>query len=168
MWRVGDIDSSKRSVLIAVISRLDNFEKRNKIRETWKHHIDLVLQKGMLGKIQFGFVLGQTKNKSIQNQIQEESKTYGDVIQVEMLDLYRNLPLKLTGLINWVNNNCPTVDFVVKVDDDLYVNVHVLVQFVKNYHQSGKMTIFGQSHRVDGSSNNWGPNRSKVYHIYNE
>ncbi|XP_046448164.1 beta-1,3-galactosyltransferase 5-like [Daphnia pulex] len=164
----GNINSSVRSVFIAVISATGNFEKRSKIRETWKNHIDLVLQKGLLGKIHFGFILGQPENanelqgksKDIQEKIQDENDNFGDIIQIEMLDFYRNLPLKMAGLLNWVITNCRQVDFVLKIDDDMYLNVHVLAHFVKTYYESGKMTIFGQSDRVDSKSNNWGPQRS--------
>jgi hypothetical protein len=164
----GNIDSSVRSVFIAVISATSNFEKRSKIRETWKNHIDLVLQKGLLGKIHFGFILGQPENanelqgksKEIQEKIQDENDNFGDIIQIEMSDFYRNLPLKMAGLLNWVNTNCRQVDFVLKIDDDMYLNVHVLAHFVKTYYESGKMKIFGQSDRVDSKSNNWGPQRS--------
>jgi hypothetical protein len=162
----GNIDSSVRSVFIAVISATGNFEKRSKIRETWKNHIDLVLQKGLLGKIHFGFILGQPENlqgksKEIQEKIQDENDNFGDIIQIEMMDFYRNLPLKMAGLLNWVISNCRQVDFVLKIDDDMYLNVHVLAHFVKTYYGSGRMKIFGQSDQVDSKSNNWGPNRSK-------
>ncbi len=42
-----------------------------------------------------------------------------------MLDFYRNLTLKMAGLFNWINSNCPKIDFVLKMDDDMYVNVHI-------------------------------------------
>jgi hypothetical protein len=63
----GDIDQSVRSVFIAVISATDNFEYRMKIRQTWKDHIDLVLQKGLLGKIHFAFILGKSENDPREN-----------------------------------------------------------------------------------------------------
>ncbi|EFX82150.1 hypothetical protein DAPPUDRAFT_316750 [Daphnia pulex] len=156
----GDIDPSVRSVFIAVISAADNFERRSKIRQTWKDHIDLVLQKGLLGKIHFAFILGKSENALIQEKIQKENKNFTDIIQMELSDSYRNLPWKMAGLLNWVNTNCRQVDFVLKIDDDMCLNVHVLAHFVKTYYESGKMTIFGQSHRVDSKSNNWGPQRS--------
>jgi hypothetical protein len=157
----GDIDQSVRSVFIAVISATGNFEKRSKIRETWKNHIDLVLQKGLLGKMHFAFILGKSEKANellIQGKIEEENNNFRDIIQIEMLDFYRNLPLKMAGLLNWVNTNCRQVDFVLKIDDDMYLNLHVLAHFVKSYHESGKMTIFGRSPNT-GNVNNDGPKR---------
>jgi hypothetical protein len=122
-WQ-GYIDQRVISVFIAVISATDNFVKRMEIRQTWKNHIDEV-RKFQRCNIQFSFILGQSRSFFTQRKIQEESKTQGDIIQMEMLDFYRNLPLKMTGLFNWINSNCPKIDFVLKVDDDMYVNVHI-------------------------------------------
>jgi hypothetical protein len=83
------------------------------------------------------------------------------------LDTHRNLPLKMAGLFNWVNTNCPKHDFLLKLDDDMYLNVNVLANFVNTYRQLGKMTIFGQSQRTGYPFiNNWGPQRSKLKFNY--
>jgi hypothetical protein len=108
-----------------VISATDNFVKRKEIRKkTWKNHIDVV-RKFQRCNIQFSFILGQSRSCFTQRKIQEESKTHGDIIPMEMLDFHRNVPLKMTGLFNWINSYCPKIDFVLKVDDDMYVNVHI-------------------------------------------
>ncbi|EFX82405.1 hypothetical protein DAPPUDRAFT_241308 [Daphnia pulex] len=163
--RCGDIEQRRQSAFIAVISAADNFEKREKIRQTWKSHIDFV-RKFKLFNIQFSFILGQSEDAFTQRKIQEESKTHDDIIQFEMLDTHRNLPLKMAGLFNWVNTICPKLDFLLKLDDEMYLNVHVLANFVNTYRQLGKMTIFGQSPRKGYPFiNNWGPQRSGMHEI---
>jgi hypothetical protein len=160
--RCGDIEQRRQSAFIAVISAADNFEKREKIRQTWKSHIDFV-RKFKLFNIQFSFILGQSEDAFTQRKIQDESNTHEDIIQIDRLDTHRNLPLKMAGLFNWVNTNCPKHDFLLKLDDDMYLNVHVLANFVNNYRQLGKMIIFGQSPRTGYPFiNNWGPQRSKL------
>ncbi len=32
--------------------------------------------------------------------------------------------MKVAGILNWVRIDCAEVDFVLKVDDDVYVNVN--------------------------------------------
>lgn len=59
-----------------------------------------------------------------------------------MSDFYRNLSLKVAGLLNWLNANCFKVEFVLKVDDDVYVNVRNLAHFLEAHHQSNQ-SIFG-------------------------
>jgi hypothetical protein len=128
----------KPDVFIAVISAPENFKQRTKIRQSWKNQINLVLKKGLLGRIHFAFVLGRAETNLTQQRIEEENTSNNDIIQIEMLDFYRNLPLKMARLLNWVHNNCPQIDFVLKVDEDMYVNLYVLAHFVKSYNESAK------------------------------
>lgn len=133
----------KPSVFIAVVSAPGNFEKRRIIRQTWQIHLKAASHKGLLKIAGFGFMLGLTTNLTHQAQIEEESKTYGDIIQIGMSDFYRNLSLKVAGIFNWLYRNCSKVDFVFKVDDDVYVNVNNLVHFVQSYHHQSNGSMFG-------------------------
>jgi hypothetical protein len=134
--------SANPSVFIAIISAAGNFKKRNDIRETWLIHLKSVMEKNLLGMARFGFFLGQTRNDSIQKRIEEESQKHGDIVQIEMDDSYRNLTLKGIAVLNWVRQHCAKVDLVFKVDDDVYVNVHNLVHFVRSNYQSNN-SLFG-------------------------
>jgi hypothetical protein len=93
----------------------------------------------------FAFILGLTDHNETQMKIEQEATTYGDVIQIEMADFYRNLSLKVAGLFNWLYKYCHhKIDFLFKVDDDVYVNVRNLVQFVKSHNRSAQ-SIYGLS-----------------------
>jgi hypothetical protein len=131
------------SVFIAIISAPGNFRKRNDIRETWLIHLKNALEKNLLGiSTRFGFFLGKTQDDSIQKRIEEESQRHGDIVQIEMDDSYRNLTLKGIAVLNWVRQHCVKLDLVFKVDDDVYVNVHNLVHFVRSNYQSNN-SVFG-------------------------
>ena len=98
--------------------------RRKLIRETWLKHVkDPHYHRGLLDVIGYGFILGQTSNQTAQKEIEEESKIYGDILQVKMDDTYRNLTLKTVSILNWVNSNYAHADFAIKIDDDVYVNV---------------------------------------------
>lgn len=67
-----------------------------------------------------------------QYEINYESDMYGDIIQENFLDSYNNLTLKSILMLKWVTNNCADkVKYVMKCDDDTFVNVpniiHVLL-----------------------------------------
>jgi hypothetical protein len=151
--------SANPSVFIAIISAAGNFKKRNDIRETWLIHLKSVMEKNLLGMARFGFFLGQTRNDSIQKRIEEESQKHGDIVQIEMDDSYRNLTLKGIAVLNWVRQHCAKVDLVFKVDDDVYVNVHNLVHFVRSNYQSNN-SVFGYA-RGDTY-----PDREKISKYY--
>jgi hypothetical protein len=138
------------SVFVAVISAPGNFDKRNRIRQTWRTHLSNVSyhNSSMMAVAGFAFILGLTdKDNATQTKIEEESQTHGDLIQIEMADFYRNLSLKVAGLFNWLYRHChpERIDFLFKVDDDVYVNVRNLAQFVRSHNNRSDQSIYGNS-----------------------
>jgi len=122
-----DERNANRTLFIAILSAPNNLKKRDVLRKTWLSRLKGPhYHRGLLDVIGWGFVLGQTTNESVQLKIEEESKNDSDILQVEMNDSYYNLTQKSVAILNWVNSNCPYADFVLKVDDDVYVNVHNL------------------------------------------
>lgn len=133
--------AANRTVFIAINSAPGNFERRNAIRNSWSNDLKTENKMGVAG---FAFILGQTDNNLTQRRIEKESQTYGDIIQIGMPDFYRNLSFKVAGLFNWLYRNCGKVDFVLKVDDDVYVNVRYLNDYLQ-HHQPSNQTMFGTS-----------------------
>ena len=88
-----------------------------------------------------GFILGLTGDFEIQKRIKVESKKFKDILQIDMVDGYYNLTLKVVGLLNWLKGHC-RVDFVLKVDDDVYINVRNLMSAMKPLNPSEK-SIYG-------------------------
>ncbi|RVE49721.1 hypothetical protein evm_005591 [Chilo suppressalis] len=81
------------------------------------------------------FLLGQpSQNDSdVQNKIDEEVEKYGDVIQEGFIDSYNNLTLKSIMMLKWITNRCnESVRYILKTDDDMYINVPNLVLNLKN------------------------------------
>lgn len=136
--------TNHRSLFIAVISAPRNFERRATIRRTWPNHLKNQTNSNKpLDIVGFSFVVGLTKDDVIHQKLMEENETYRDMLQVNMHDKYRNLSLKVTGLLNWVHHYCPQVDFVLKVDDDVYVNVHNLAT-VLHSHPPSERSVYGR------------------------
>ena len=152
-------NTNHRSILVAVISAPNNFKKRAAIRRTWPHHLknqsNINKQLDVLG---FGFVVGLTKNTSVQQKLTEESLRYNDILQVNVYDKYRNLSINAAGLFNLINSRCSPVDFVLKVDDDVYVNIHNLATILHSFSPIER-SIYG--HKTGGSQ----PSRTEgIYH----
>ncbi|KAK4004437.1 hypothetical protein OUZ56_006170 [Daphnia magna] len=156
---------TSRSVFIAVIPATENVLNREKIRKTWKNHVSVVVGKGLLSVACFVFVLGRSSDSLLQSKIRWESTLHRDILQLDILDFYRNLPFKMAGLLNWMNINCPKISFLLKVDDDVYVNVHNVAKMVESYNQTGKFSIFGRSQNYGfppDRLNNFGPARAAM------
>ncbi len=129
---------SNQDVFVAVISAPGYFEKRQTIRETWLRHLN--------SSYALAFVVGLTTNATIQGRIEEENMEHGDIIQINFLDHYHNLTLKAVGLLNWINLNCPRISYVLKCDDDVYVNVPNLSDFLGTV-PSKELAIYGRFNR---------------------
>ena len=67
---------------------------------------------------------GATSVAGRQKQLEEESSKYGDIIQGDFLDTYHNLSYKAVMGNLWVAEFCSQAEFVVKTDDDMYVDLY--------------------------------------------
>ena len=73
------------------------------------------------------------KELKIDARIQSEIDRHDDVLWLkDVIDVYRNLPRKLAGIYKWVtqNNNNNTSKWILKADDDMFVNVHRIEQWL--------------------------------------
>ena len=79
------------------------------------------------------FLLGTTEDQSQQQKVRQEWETYGDIVQGVFHDSYHNLTYKnIFGLL-WVSNFCEQAEFVVKTDDDMYVDMYEVFPLTNRY-----------------------------------
>ncbi|KAI5700077.1 hypothetical protein M8J76_001749 [Diaphorina citri] len=122
-------------ILILITSALDHSEARSAIRQTWGHY-------NLRNDVAIAFVVGIGSDSG--NQIvSEESNLYGDIIQGNFVDSYDNLTLKTVAMMEWIHDYCPDTHFILKTDDDMFINVPKLLTFLVK-HQNSKMTFFGR------------------------
>lgn len=84
---------------------------------------------------------------------------YNDIIRGRFVDSYNNLTLKTISMLEWVDDNCPKASFVLKTDDDMFINVPKLLQFTEKKH-TDKRTIYGRL------AKKWKPIRNKKSKYY--
>ncbi|KAM9093800.1 beta-1,3-galactosyltransferase 2 [Sarcophilus harrisii] len=113
-------------LLILVMSKPQDVGIRQVIRQTWGNE---TLVPGVV--IRCLFVLGLPPPlfaQKLQDLLAEEDKEHGDLLQVGFLDTYRNLTLKVLMGLEWMAQYCPTAQYVLKVDSDVFLNPTFLVQ----------------------------------------
>ena len=66
----------------------------------------------------------------MQMQVSNESHEYGDIVQEDFIDTYANLTVKTLMLLKWFTENCADTQYVMKTDDDMYINLVKLLQLV--------------------------------------
>lgn len=102
--------------LFMVFSAVGNAGHRSAIRETWGRDVKLHPDTRMV------FLLGATNDSRLQSSVQSESSVHSDIIQESFVDAYRNVTLKSIMMLRWASAFCRHARFVVKVDDDTYLN----------------------------------------------
>ena len=54
------------------------------------------------------------------------------MVQEDFIDAYRNLTYKGIAALKWVTNYCSHAKFILKSDDDIFVNTFTLIQHLKS------------------------------------
>ncbi|XP_064085250.1 uncharacterized protein LOC135200540 [Macrobrachium nipponense] len=111
-------------ILAVVISAVQKRELRELIRRTWANP-----RLYPYTKMRQIFVIGGTKNKMLQEDVDKESDKYNDIIQYDFIDSYENLTYKSMAWLRWVADRCPQAPFIAKIDDDVMVNPFHLKNF---------------------------------------
>ena len=125
-------------VLVFIHTSPQHYMFRKYLRETW---ISVQNYKGE--NLRTIFLLGATQDEDLQKGIDEESRQYGDVIQEDFIDAYKNLSLKFTMGLKWVQHFCPQARFIVKLDDvvvDPFLLIHNLTE--KNGYRNRNNLIY--------------------------
>lgn len=100
------------------------FERRAANRRTWMSDHD--------PRTKVYFLMGTVKLESLQRKIDDEESKYHDIIQGNFVDSYHNLTYKHTMALKWFTENCPNVKYLLKIDDDVFVNVPAVYEYLVN------------------------------------
>ncbi|XP_019717342.1 beta-1,3-galactosyltransferase 2-like [Hippocampus comes] len=116
---VGDVCESRAPFLVLMVPvEPKNVAARDAIRSTWGK------EKVVQGKkVLTLFVLGLAEGPNLQR----ESELHGDLIQSDFRDTYRNLTIKTMVIMDWLATRCPTADYAMKIDSDMFLNIDNLV-----------------------------------------
>ncbi|KAI1891549.1 hypothetical protein AGOR_G00144940 [Albula goreensis] len=118
-------------LLIVIKSIITQHDRREVIRRTWgkEHEVD-----GM--KVKTLFLLGASSNEAEkanhQKLLEYEDYIYGDILQWDFLDSFFNLTLKETHFLKWFSTYCGEVSYIFKGDDDVFVNVQNIFEFLRD------------------------------------
>ncbi|KAL0131629.1 hypothetical protein PUN28_002878 [Cardiocondyla obscurior] len=140
-------------LVVIVMSAPTHLEARTAIRQTWGHF-------GQRSDMSVLFMLGTTNDPRVEAILHKEQNMYNDMIRGRFLDSYSNLTLKTISTLEWVDTYCPKVKYLLKTDDDMFINVPRLLAFVYK-HAKDRNVIFGRLARK------WKPirNRKSKYYV---
>lgn len=112
-------------LLVLIFSKPENASRRNTIRQTWANTTNI---RGFNTVILF--VLGKPSSEATQLEIIKESQEHQDLIEGAFLDLPRNQTLKTATAVEWIVTFCPVARFILKTDEEMFVNLENLVDYL--------------------------------------
>lgn len=122
----GDVD-----LLMVIKSVATQHDRREVIRKTWGKE-QLVDGK----RVKTLFLLGKpssvAEKANHQKLVEYEDLIYKDILQWDFLDSFFNLTLKETHFLKWFHTYCPNVRYVFKGDDDVFVSVGNIFEFLES------------------------------------
>lgn len=141
-------------LLILITSAQTHADARMSIRQTWGHY-------GTRRDISMAFVLGRGTNETVNAALNQENYMYGDLIRGNFIDSYNNLTLKTISSLEWTDQHCSSAKYILKTDDDMFINVPKLLNFLKQLEKrKEKRAIYGRL------AKKWKPIRNKKSKYY--
>uniref|UniRef100_A0A6B0UV22 Hexosyltransferase n=1 Tax=Ixodes ricinus TaxID=34613 RepID=A0A6B0UV22_IXORI len=85
------------------------------------------------------FFVGLSADSATAKQVEEEAAQHGDVVVLPFQDSFKNRTYKFVYGMKWTIENCPSVEYVVKLDDDMAVNVSMAINYLRTHSTSEKL-----------------------------
>ena len=112
-----------------------NFKSRLAIRHTWANS-------NLFNGLRVVFLTGLSKQDKVNKNLAVESEIYGDIVQANFQDTYKNLTIKTIMGFKWISQYCNNTKFVLKVDDDVVVNTHFLLKYLNTIWKTKPQNTF--------------------------
>ena len=112
-------------LLILVSSAPSNVGRRRGIRLTWG------AENSTKPWWKTYFLVAQTRDRNLSESLLHEGDAFGDLIRADYFDDYWNQTLKIQMGFEWASRYC-NFSFLLKVDDDVFVNMSALLSNLTN------------------------------------
>ncbi|KAK7501947.1 hypothetical protein BaRGS_00006699 [Batillaria attramentaria] len=123
-------------LVVLVVSKPENTQLRLAIRRTWGRDLNAERSEVVLR-----FFVGQ--DDSWDDIVEREQALHGDVMKTDFVDTYVNLSYKVLASISWAVGTFTTAAYVMKVDDDTYVNLPYLLHELRHDVMKGQYGVMG-------------------------
>ncbi|XP_065929295.1 beta-1,3-galactosyltransferase 1-like [Magallana gigas] len=120
-------------LFIMIPSAITNFEQRNVIRRTW----------GDVSKVRpnvvVRFIVGRSEQPFLQELVLKENRIHHDLVIKDIPEFYENLTQKSVAMLSWIVSYCSRARYFLKIDDDMFLNLPRLLNFLSNHAQTNSI-----------------------------
>ena len=129
--------ASEALLLILITSAPGNTDRRTAIRNSWcsndaKNSVRPTQRHTQRSRLKWHcvfLVARDNGNPATNAKVLQESRQYSDILYGDYADSYKNLSFKVLAGLHWAHEWCP-LEFILKTDDDCFVNIHLLPEFL--------------------------------------
>ncbi|XP_054607721.1 N-acetyllactosaminide beta-1,3-N-acetylglucosaminyltransferase 2a [Nothobranchius furzeri] len=116
-------------LLLVVKSLIPHFDRRQAIRQTWGH-AGILANRTVVTVFLLGSTLLVESFPDLQGMLVHEGNFHKDLLQWDYRDTFFNLTLKEVLFLEWFSQHCPQAQYVLKGDDDVFVNTLRVLDFL--------------------------------------
>ncbi|CAB0010791.1 unnamed protein product [Nesidiocoris tenuis] len=92
------------------------------------------------------FLLAKPKRGVVdasQSSLVDENRRFGDLLQGDFDESYRNLTYKHAMGLKWASTSCPSAQYVMKMDDDIAVDLYRVTETIVGYGSNTTFDLMG-------------------------
>lgn len=116
-------------LLLVVKSLIPHFDRRQAIRETWGQ-AGVFANKTVATVFLLGNSLPDDHLPDLLEMLGHEAELHKDILQWDYRDTFFNLTLKEVLFLEWFSQSCPHAHFILKGDDDVFVNTLQIINLL--------------------------------------
>lgn len=128
-------DGKGIKLLIIVSTAPNRMHQRMNIRKTYGLH-------KFLPGVKIVFFIGASDKHEVEEDLLTENQIFKDIVRFDLMENYNRLTHKTVAILEYVMKKCAQVEFAVKVDDDIYINVPALLNYIDD-HKDESRKLYG-------------------------
>ncbi|KAM3864889.1 N-acetyllactosaminide beta-1,3-N-acetylglucosaminyltransferase 2-like [Diretmus argenteus] len=117
-------------LLLAIKSLAPHFDRRQAIRESWGR-AGLLANRTVATVFLLGNAAAADHFPDLSGMLSHEAELHSDLLQWDYRDTFFNLTLKEVLFLEWFSQHCPHAQYVLKGDDDVFVNTLRIIDFLE-------------------------------------
>jgi hypothetical protein len=123
---------TNNSMVVFVQSDYSNTERRQLIRHTWGNHIYYGNRTELFIFVMFAVGIKDEKQEDTEHSLDLEMVDHNDILLLNIVDVYDSLTIKGLLTMEWIHHNLPHVDYIVKTDDDIFLNTFAWMNAIRS------------------------------------